>query len=547
MNFRKIIGLTSLLALLMAGVWLVSSSSELGLETSTRREAVRQLAGSVDAIAGSEEAAAFFAQPDEMVDPTSVVMSEIPTGEFGSDSMYERWLAGEIDLESEGRLSDGEMAALRRLAMELPADSDIQILNEAIEGGTNLTPGISFASLDFQTSGATSTPPDPELAVGENYVISVVNTSFAIYNKSNGSIAQGATSFSSFFNSVACPGVFDPNVIFDEEHDRYVLAIDGDGSNYCIGVSATENALGTWHLYKFTVGNGSTVFMDYPHLGAGQSALFMGGNIFNLNTLAFVESRVWAFDKSAMYAGSAVPTPKTHSLGAVEGTPQPLHFHGFDQGTWPSFSEHYFVSDPYDGTTLTVHRWPNALASGTPTIVAQLDLNTATGVTGGLPVDTPQQSGSNFQANDYRMRDFEYRNGSGWVTDSISCNPGGGTVNCVRWAEVNLVPATPTIVQAGVQASSGQYRIFPNLAVDRCDNMAVGYSKSSTSMFPGVFVAGRESTDPAGSLQDELQLKAGEVAYTGFDPVPRRFGDYSGMAIDPNGFTFWYLGEYSKN
>ena len=29
--------------------------------------------------------------------------------------------------------------------------------------------------------------------------------------------------------------------------------------------------------------------------------------------------------------------------------------------------------------------------------------------------------------------------------------------------------------------------------------------------------------------------------------APRRWGDYTEMTIDPDGETFWYLGEYSKN
>ena len=33
-------------------------------------------------------------------------------------------------------------------------------------------------------------------------------------------------------------------------------------------------------------------------------------------------------------------------------------------------------------------------------------------------------------------------------------------------------------------------------------------------MFPGVFAAGREDGDPAGTLQPELQLQAGAITYT---------------------------------
>src|SRR5690606_14827092 len=79
-------------------------------------------------------------------------------------------------------------------------------------------------------------------------------------------------------------------------------------------------------------------------------------------------------------------------------------------------------------------------------------------------------------------------------------------------------------------------------------DMAIGYTKSSSSMFPAVFATGRLASDPAGTLQAEVQLKAGEIAYTSFETTaPRRWGDYTEMTIAPDGVTFWYLGEYSKN
>ena len=78
--------------------------------------------------------------------------------------------------------------------------------------------------------------------------------------------------------------------------------------------------------------------------------------------------------------------------------------------------------------------------------------------------------------------------------------------------------------------------------------MAVGYTKSSNSMFPSVWMTGRESGDAPGTLQSEVEIKAGEVPYDSFQrPGPHRWGDYSGMTIDPDGQIFWYLGEYSKD
>jgi hypothetical protein len=155
----------------------------------------------------------------------------------------------------------------------------------------------------------------------------------------------------------------------------------------------------------------------------------------------------------------------------------------------------------------------------------------------------PQQTGSSMQGNDWRGHQTEYHDGHIYTVQAISCNPGGGTVNCIRYAEID--PVTDAVIDSGVFASDGEYRQFPSIAVNSCGDVAIGYTKSSTSMYPGIFVTGRESDDPAGTLQAEALIHAGEGQYSCFDGSPYRWGDYTGMTLAPDGSTFWYLGDYS--
>jgi hypothetical protein len=375
-------------------------------------------------------------------------------------------------------------------------------------------------------------------------VIAVVNVAFEIYNK-NGVSLVGPTTFSSFLAADPnCVGVFDPNVIYDEQYNRYMLGIDANGTHYCAAVSKTGDPTGSWNIYSFPTVSSSRDFFDYPHAGIGRDAIYMGGNIFG--TLSYKQAQVWAFDKVAMYAGSPAASV-THVLNSTFFTPQPLHLHGFNQSTWPTSGPHYFFSDKnYNGATYTIHSWSDPFGSDTFGEVGTINLETSTGVSAGYPLNVPQLgSSSALQANDYRPQDFEYHDGYGWTVQTISCNPGGGTVNCLRWAKIN--PATASVVDSGVYASNGVYRFFGDLAVNACGDMALGYTKSSTSLYPSIFYTGREDGDPGGSIQAETQLKAGETTYTAFDSSPHRWGDYTEMTIAPDGLTFWYLGQYSKN
>ena len=453
----------------------------------------------------------------------------------------------QIEIRPPGsRISEAEKERLRQEAMRMPPSAALLSRQAPTKSAPDFE--LGFDSLDVADccGGGAITPPDPHLAAGPNHLVATVNSSFEIYDKS-GSTLSGALLYSAFVSGLGTgceSSPFDPNALYDEESDRFILAWDGAGTHYCVALSQTANPVGAWWVYAIPAQPRGGEFFDYPHLGVGDTHIVAGSNQFGGSVPDGFEGRVWAFDKATAYAGSPLSV-FTASTGS-EGTPQPLHLHGKLQGTWPSHgSTNFFLTDSYDGCTFSVWKWTLPAA---PAIADTFDLCVVTGVTGGFPVSVPQSGTANLiEGNDWRMRGFEYRNGSGWFADTISCNPGGGVVNCVRWAQLNLVPSTPTLTQAGVYASSGVHRIFPDLAVDTLNNMAIGYSVGSSSTFPSIYYTGRESGEPIGTLQAETLLKAGEVAHASFDGSPFRWGDYSAMTIDPNGVTFWYIGEYSKS
>ena len=474
--------------------------------------------------------------------PYSVRMADVSAGQYDPDNLFDtgRWR------ETESILPAAEAERLRQEALGLPPnDRVLRIASGALTQA--FVTGAAFDSIDTLgcCGGGASVPPDPEMAAGPNHVIATVNVAFQIHSTS-GTILAGPITFSSFFGVISgnpCAGYTDPNVLYDESADRFFLAIDagGPGTQYCFAVSQTGDPTGFWNLYHFAANVGGN-FFDFPQAGVGRDAIYMGGNMFAGNN--FAEGRVWAIDKAAAYAGTSVTVVTKSTAG--DSTPQPMHLHGWQQGTWPTSGPEYIFTDGvFDGATYGLKTWTDPFGSNVLASAGTVNLNTATGVTAGFPIDAPQSGGGSVQNNDWRGLDAEWRNGHIWIANAISCNPGGGTVNCVRWAEV--APSGPSVVQAGVFSSSGAHRIRPDLAVDRCNDMAVGYTKTSTSIFPASWLTGREAGDAPGTVQAETQIKAGEVAYTAFDGAPYRWGDYSGMTVSPDGRTFWYLGEYSKS
>ncbi len=470
--------------------------------------------------------------------PFPIDLKAVPAGVYDP---FNKLDMGKRGGRARSLVSEEEMARQRAESMRLAPDASVQ--QYPLSYYKALSAGTSFDSLDYTDccGGGGNVPPDPELAVGPNHIIAVVNVAFEIYDKS-GNLLAGPTTFSSFFNGTpGCSntGVFDPNAAYDEREDRFVIGIDGNGDDYCIAATTGSDPTGSWNRFAFATDiNGN--FFDFPHIGVGNEAIYMGSNQFSGNS--FAEARVFAIEKAPLYSGGT-PAVVTHSTGD-DGTPQPANLRGWNQGTWPTSGPHYIMTEVFDGVTHTVWSWSDPFGADNFGQVGDVTLPGS----GGMPIDWPQLGSSrDLQGNDFRGQATEYRNGDLWISTTMACNPGGGTVNCARWARID--PTVPSLVDGGVFGTNGEHRTFPSVAANHCDDMAMGYTKGSSGTYPAVFVAGRESGDPAGQLQTEIQLKAGEITYTSFESGSGafRWGDYTKMTIDPDGLTFWYLGEYSKD
>jgi hypothetical protein len=83
------------------------------------------------------------------------------------------------------------------------------------------------------------------------------------------------------------------------------------------------------------------------------------------------------------------------------------------------------------------------------------------------------------------------------------------------------------------------------MAMDQSGDMAIGYSVSSSSVYPSVYFTGRVASDALGSMEGEQQIVSGTGSQTGGQ---NRWGDYSAMTIDPvDDCTFWYTQEYIQS
>jgi hypothetical protein len=83
-----------------------------------------------------------------------------------------------------------------------------------------------------------------------------------------------------------------------------------------------------------------------------------------------------------------------------------------------------------------------------------------------------------------------------------------------------------------------------SIAMDKLGDMAMGYSISSSSMYPSINFTGRLVTDPPSTMEQEASIMAGTNSQTDSD----RWGDYSSMVPDPaDDCLLWYTTEYLQS
>ena len=500
----------------------------------------------------------------------------------------------------ESKFSDAEVEAAQEAARNQGVSSEVQNIDGS-EKPVGPKPKLrsSFDAIDASdcctgTGFAATVPPDPDMAAGPDHLVVVVNTAFEVFD-TDGNSLTGAIQFATFFDptrggtdpgaGTPTPGctafafqfgaqrsaVFDPDVVYDEDNDRFVVGIDGGGSTFCVAATATGDPTGAWNRYGFPTPPGE--FFDFPHMGVGVDAIFMGSNQFvSVPDVGFIFAggQVFAMDKFDMYAGDPLTVvtrrfDSTPSNNKFDSTPQPMQLHGLFP---PSGSEHYIMGEFFDGKSHAVYSWEDPFGTNELELEGDVDLAAASGVPcenfSCFPIPWPQKGSVEIlEANDYRGHETEWQNGLLWTTQTVSCNPKKGTRDCIRWAQIDpdgVVPGTLTmdglfsttngVIQAGVFGSSNDYRTFPSIAANTCNDMAVGYSLGSEKVFPSIFVAGRRASDPLGRIGGERRLLKGTVPYSSFQDnggvAPQRWGDYTGMTIAPDGTTFWYVGQYAR-
>jgi hypothetical protein len=443
-----------------------------------------------------------------------------------------------------------------------PPESDVPISGDIwrytvppspLQGGLDIpspTPQVSFQAL---ADDNTWFPADTHGAVGPGHVLTMLNTQVRIQTRTGSNIA-GPVSLSNWWTTAGATfskQVFDPKVMYDPYADRWIATALTDPqvgtASLLLATSQTGNPTNAWDFFQVDADPNNVVWADYPSLGFNRQWITVSVNMFT-NSGNFRNSRLYVFDRPNVYAG---------------GT----NFVVINAET----NDNVFTVVPavtYDtnlSTLFLVHRHIGLRTNELGETEGLIRLRTLTGAVNSPVLSTnevfagqtpwawwpgvwniaPQtNSAVKIMNNDARIQQVVYRNGSVWVTHTIflpSVNP---THSAVQWWQL----ATNGLVrQVGriEDESAVDFYAFPSIAVNRFNDVLLGFSSFSTNQYASGNYAFRTYYDPSGEFRLPALLKAGEGAY--YKGGSRnRWGDYSATQPDPvNDASFWTIQEYA--
>jgi hypothetical protein len=407
----------------------------------------------------------------------------------------------------------------------------------AIVSPPPLAVGTNFKGLSFVDTNCGCFPPDGALAVGNGFIMEGVNTAFRVTDMQGNNLLTESSQ--ALFSSVS-PSFTqtDPYIVYDDIAQRwYVTMLDdpeGPYGNFADLLFAASNDANPLHGFSLQerIHIGPADFLDFPKMGFNHDAIVItAGDYFA--RFSFQGLQVVAIDKNALLSGSFTDYISQRGPRHYR-TEVPAWMHGSKAG-----DPMYLVEE----TT-----WGGGRSTRVVTMTNILS-NTPTFTDTDIPVEfyslAPpfvDQLGQAFSVNtgDTAFTQADWRNGKLVADQTVTEADDHFGTSRVRWYEFDTTGATPTLVQQGsIHPGPSISTYYGSIAINANGDLGLTYMESSLNEYVSMYVTGRQAGDPLGTMRPAILVAPGKS--TGFFG---RAGDYSGIAVDPNGTTFWAENEY---
>jgi hypothetical protein len=450
---------------------------------------------------------------------------------------------GQDDEEAEG----GDRTVRRRARAPSGAAIPDPIVQKIFGSIFSATFGIQFDGISGSSSGWVA--PDTNGAIGPTQFVEFLNGVWAVYNRTNGNLLLGPEKdnhvWQGFGGVCETNNNGDPIGQYDKQAGRWVLTQhavppDGEQAYQCVAISVTSDATGAFYRYAFPLPLND--LPDYPKISTWVDGYYYSADEFLLSNLQQeIGPYVCAFDRTSMLQGLDA-TSQCFQLAPIylsllssdwDGTTPP-----------PTGSPAYFMSLGSNSLNLWQFHVDFANPANTtftgPVVLPVATFTEACG-DGGVCIPQPGVKQKLDSLGDRLMYRLAYRNFGDH--ESLVANhavEANGEVG-IRWYEIRSPGLNPVVYQQQTSAVRGANRWMGSIAMDHLGDIAIGYSGSSSKLYPSVRVAGRLASDPLNELKREIIVLTGGGAEDG----SYRWGDYNSLLIDPlDDCTFWFTAQY---
>lgn len=441
-------------------------------------------------------------------------------------------------------------------------------------------------------------PPDPALAVGNNFVLQAVNNALAVYDQT-GHLLAGPIALNPFFglpsalergpNTRFGPFTSDPKCYYDPPTGRWfvtVLEVDVDPvtgdflnqSSVRIAVSKTSDPRGAYYLYALDTTTSG--LPDQPLIGADANGFYISINSFLFPNFNFNGGQIFALSKLNLENGSPSPVVFFSGLQQAEGpgysiqpatVPPGGSYEHANGGTEYFLSALDFNAKIDDRITVWAITNTSSLNDRRPNLSIQ-NIVIRTEVYG-QPPDAAQCDGPTpladlirsgafgfkannrielIAANDDRMQQVVFAAGKLWsAVNTVVKTENGPTRVGIAYFIVrpsfNFGTLSATIANQGYLAVNGNNVMYPAIGVNASGRGAMAFTLVGPDFCPSAAYTTIDSSNGTGVIRRAAAGAGPYDSFGGYKPFSRdsvaRWGDYHTAVADADG-SIWFDVEY---
>ncbi len=451
---------------------------------------------------------------------------EKPQLHYSFQSLYQK---GKSKIMHTGDLKNAKMQ--EKLASIRNHDFETKSYKTA---ATNPSIGTNFKGNELKTW----TPTDNAIAISNSgIVVSCVNYGVEYYQNNGVPILQNHT-WNDFVNNAALnQAKFDPRVLYDNYHDRFIIVIlhgfSSTTSKLLVCFSKTNNPVDGWNIYQLS-GNPyqDSSWSDYPNIGITNDDLFINCNRFgDAPTYGWKKTYLYQIGLSEGYSGASLNYGLWNNIYTPDNN-DGITLCPASEGMGNTMSESmYFVQlMPDSGSNVYLYHVTGKLTNPNKALTASqfsiphfevcanaLEKDPTTGNLDSL------STGSAWTQNAFYLNNI--------VHYTHAADMGNGWCGIV-YGRILLDSAKAVVTQYGQQGTDLAYPALAAFGHDSNDpGVAIAYIQSDSTITPQCGVI---SVDYAMTWSNLQVVKTGDTVVNILYPPayavqPERWGDYTGI------------------